>query len=87
MAKAKMTLCPLLVKNKCTWGSKCRFSHDLKNVPTTSLTQFPGQGLCKYFVTGTCWKGDKCQFSHDTKKFPCKQFHAVGRCKWGDQCK
>ncbi|KFD54658.1 hypothetical protein M514_04358 [Trichuris suis] len=48
-------LCRYFMNGACTQGSRCQFSHDRRNPPST---------VCRYFLKGSCVYGGSCRYDH-----------------------
>jgi len=52
--------CRKFAAGKCTFGDKCRFSHDPEDASQSKQTKRP----CRNFANGKCKFGNKCKFGH-----------------------
>ncbi|XP_076001837.1 uncharacterized protein LOC142994848 [Genypterus blacodes] len=71
-------LCRHFLWGKCIKADSCQLEHiqgynDLI------------KEICKFYVQGFCSKGPICPYMHNS--FPCKFFHAMGKCTQGAGCK
>ncbi|KAJ6581368.1 hypothetical protein B0H19DRAFT_1228756, partial [Mycena capillaripes] len=57
--------CAFFLKNRCSQGENCRFSHIVSNPDTRSY-----MGPCKFFRQGLCRNGESCPFFHDSLEPP-----------------
>uniref|UniRef100_A0A5S6R0Y4 RING-type E3 ubiquitin transferase n=1 Tax=Trichuris muris TaxID=70415 RepID=A0A5S6R0Y4_TRIMR len=48
-------LCHYFMNGQCARGSRCQFSHDRRDSPST---------ICRYFLRGRCVYGDGCRYDH-----------------------
>ncbi|KAH9022022.1 hypothetical protein EDB85DRAFT_393934 [Lactarius pseudohatsudake] len=70
--------CSYWLKGRCTFGKKCRNSHDIpsesaigpdasRSATAAATVRIPATqhgDTCPYFVKGTCRFGDRCRWSH-----------------------
>jgi hypothetical protein len=83
MSKANPpTVCAYYLRNACTRGSFCHYSHASTN---TGAPMPSTKEPCSHFLRGTCRFGDQCVKSHDNSPSTCK-FFLAGICKNGSQC-
>ena len=53
----------MLHNGKCSFGDKCKFSHDNDDVEKARRQK--SKIVCKYFQQGKCSKGDGCAYMHE----------------------
>ncbi|KAK9861331.1 hypothetical protein WJX84_010899 [Apatococcus fuscideae] len=49
------TLCRYHMNGCCRYGHDCKFSHDMKDMPST---------VCTYYLAGNCAYGVRCRYDH-----------------------
>ncbi len=52
---AEQKVCTYFLQNRCSYGEKCRNSHQIKKV-------------CTYFIENRCTYGDKCKNLHQIER-------------------
>lgn len=64
-------ICFDYLRNQCSRGLLCRFSHDLSNIAQQcqvfngTATKGRTNAICYDFVKGVCQRGSECRYSHD----------------------
>ncbi|KAF8817552.1 hypothetical protein BYT27DRAFT_7199086 [Phlegmacium glaucopus] len=56
--------CSFYLKNACSRGSSCSYSHQ-KPISGTKSSRSPAGGICHYYLRGICVYGDRCRISHN----------------------
>jgi hypothetical protein len=100
VANAGFRPCNAFAAGNCTFGDRCRYSH---NGEPPALNQqgsgpfIPQRKPCFSFQKGQCTLGDSCTYSHDAadnsgqnniqfNKKPCFTFQNTGFCSRGESC-
>lgn len=63
MSAPTAPLCAFYLRNACTRGEQCRFSHNISSsspVAQTRTARIP----CNFYLLGKCRNGAQCHFSH-----------------------
>lgn len=71
------SICRHFLLGKCIKGSDCQLEHP-------PVVQDMIKEVCKFYVQGFCSK-ECCPYMHKT--FPCKFYHAKGKCFQADGCR
>jgi hypothetical protein len=60
-------VCTYYLRDSCTQGTNCRFTHPVNPLSTTPLPR----KVCAHFLRGACQFGSACRQSHETRDEVC----------------
>ena len=70
MSSKKVTICPFFLKNKCTYGNKCWYSHDVSMIndslnirPASVNSKQQSSNTCMFFLENRC-TNKNCTYFH-----------------------
>eukprot|EP00928_Gymnodinium_smaydae_P049910 TRINITY_DN3351_c0_g1_i1.p1 TRINITY_DN3351_c0_g1~~TRINITY_DN3351_c0_g1_i1.p1 ORF type:complete len:502 (-),score=153.90 TRINITY_DN3351_c0_g1_i1:7-1440(-) len=56
-------MCKFFLRNSCSKGRACSFSHEVEALPEVPLDQ-KQRAICQYFLKNQCMRGKSCRFAH-----------------------